>query len=909
MAIDLIARGMANSALENSDTAIERVDQLPNGIHFVGAVDSVSDLPAGANIGDTYIISGVGSQYTWGVKDEEEQWIENGRQLADVAKTGSYNDLLDKPEIPEYLASKEYVDNAVSGKQDTLTAGANIQIRNNIISATGGGGGITEDGKTIIINEAGYAETAVGGYIDEETGNAVPIAPDFIPVDGETIVVNGDGQLEAVSQAPSISADGITIINKDGVLSTAIGGGMDGDTVIPIGSEFIPIDGETITLDDNDKLKAVIPTNISAFNNDVGYQTLSDVQDILTDYQPKLTAGQNINIDANNVISASGGGSVNIDNYTIIEDKDGNIRTSIGGAFINEYEHFTTVDNPLIVDNVITINDEPRDEYPDPISIGVFGPEGEMGGSYRDHHWDEETQCMVYPIFNFYVNVINIIPRENTWDYEIILNNEYTTGDIESVSIGCRHINIEPINPGVIPTGFGLENNGKEITVSRDVLQRGWDVITGVEGEELDFFPEQENVLPDFPVAEFFDRGPEFFNLVFAGQGGGESFGVRKVNTPDGFALVLDGGGPNWFDSITCDDGLIHVNDERHFMEYALRVENIHYDVNKVPVDWNTIRVNENGELFAKVSGGPDEYIKSASVSGTTLTLTDQDDNDTTFTAGGPAKFTSIGDSSLTRYGSSLIAFGEKGTTSIEDYYARNNYLNIFDMGYNNKYHINQSGTLRNMLVLGHDLRIQSPGPNDAEGNILYGQGNIQGRQVILGGGNIVGSRVGTTQQAPISNCIISSTDVSGNYACSNSIFHGEYHTVDTTTYGAGNDSIVVGYSGTLKHGKVAMFGNSLVSTNDNQLVIGKYNYETGNYPFIIGGGTNSTNKANLEATDWDGNKYISGNLYVKCNGWSQTHNHGTPVIAIDPPTTDGNYILECHVNDGIPEYVWATKL
>ena len=81
--------------------------------------------------------------------------------LATVATSGSYNDLSDKPVIPTvptnvsaftndagYLTehqsldnyyNKTQTDNLLAGKQHTLTAGANITIENNVISATGSG--------------------------------------------------------------------------------------------------------------------------------------------------------------------------------------------------------------------------------------------------------------------------------------------------------------------------------------------------------------------------------------------------------------------------------------------------------------------------------------------------------------------------------------------------------------------------------------------------------------------------------------------------------------------------------------------------------------------------------------------------------------------------------------------------
>ena len=66
-----------------------------------------------------------------------------------------------------------------------------------------------------------------------------------------------------------------------------------------------------------------VPTNVSAFTNDAGYltehQSLSDyytkseVNTELADKQDKLTAGTNITIDANNVISSTGGTQVQAD--------------------------------------------------------------------------------------------------------------------------------------------------------------------------------------------------------------------------------------------------------------------------------------------------------------------------------------------------------------------------------------------------------------------------------------------------------------------------------------------------------------------------------------------------------------------------------------------------------------------
>ena len=71
--------------------------------------------------------------------------------------------------------------------------------------------------------------------------------------------------------------------------------------------------------------------------------------------QDKLTAGTNITIDSNNVISASGGGSsggANADEATIITNAEGKLETAIGGKWVDGL-----VDGPVIVDIGTTSED------------------------------------------------------------------------------------------------------------------------------------------------------------------------------------------------------------------------------------------------------------------------------------------------------------------------------------------------------------------------------------------------------------------------------------------------------------------------------------------------------------------------------------------------------------------------
>ena len=51
--------------------------------------------------------------------------------------------MLNPNAIPDGSITENKIDSSVlAGKQDTLTAGENITIENNVISSTGGGGGI-----------------------------------------------------------------------------------------------------------------------------------------------------------------------------------------------------------------------------------------------------------------------------------------------------------------------------------------------------------------------------------------------------------------------------------------------------------------------------------------------------------------------------------------------------------------------------------------------------------------------------------------------------------------------------------------------------------------------------------------------------------------------------------------------
>lgn len=68
--------------------------------------------------------------------------------------------------------------------------------------------------------------------------------------------------------------------------------------------------------------------------------------------------------------------------------------------------------------------------------------------------------------------------------------------------------------------------------------------------------------------------------------------------------------------------------------------------------------------------------------------------------------------------------------------------------------------------------------------------------------------------------------------------------------------------------------GDGTIAAGDRQIAAGTYNAEDANnyFAFMVGNGDyngGSTIRKNAEATAWNGNKYIEGNLYVNCNSWT----------------------------------------
>ena len=77
--------------------------------------------------------------------------------------------------------------------------------------------------------------------------------------------------------------------------------------------------------------------------------------------------------------------------------------------------------------------------------------------------------------------------------------------------------------------------------------------------------------------------------------------------------------------------------------------------------------------------------------------------------------------------------------------------------------------------------------------------------------------------------------------------------------------------------------GLNTIANGSHQHVKGKNNVANSFYADIVGNGTSSLARSNAEATDWDGNKYLAGNIYVGVTNWANP----TTGAACIPPQAD----------------------
>ena len=234
--------------------------------------------------------------------------------------SGSYNDLTDKPTIPIVNnATLTIQKNGTTVKTFTANASsnvtANITVPTKVSDLTNDSGYITGYTETDPVFTASAAYGITSNDITYWDGKS-DFSGDYNDLINKPTLFSGN--YNDLTNKPTIpTADGTTIVDNNGVLS-AVGGGASYTA------------GMGITIENNE---------ISVDTADIATQ--ADVMD----KQDRLTAGTGITIDSNNVISATGGGgSINIDNQTIIK-KNGVYKTAVGGYTTGGGQTTTYVSN------------------------------------------------------------------------------------------------------------------------------------------------------------------------------------------------------------------------------------------------------------------------------------------------------------------------------------------------------------------------------------------------------------------------------------------------------------------------------------------------------------------------------------------------------------------------------------
>ena len=167
--------------------------------------------------------------------------------------------------------------------QQKLTAGENITIVDNVISASGGGGG---------------GSYTAGEYISI-LNNVIDVKSSLIStINGKADASALNGKQDTLTAGTYIDIDANNVIDVKSSLISTING--KADTSALNGKQDTLTAGTYIDIDANNVID-VKSSLISTINGKAEASALNGKQD-------KLTAGTGITIDSNNVISAAGGG-------------------------------------------------------------------------------------------------------------------------------------------------------------------------------------------------------------------------------------------------------------------------------------------------------------------------------------------------------------------------------------------------------------------------------------------------------------------------------------------------------------------------------------------------------------------------------------------------------------------------
>ena len=287
--------------------------------------------------------------------------------LANHSSIISNNQLVDKQYVTDAINNipgqdlsnyytKSAVDTKLGTKQDTLIAGDNITITNNIISASGSSDAATLDSTIPVIDMTdGYSDVAIGTGARVLSNTGLELLSALFTThyqkhgsfDNLVFALKADGVFELFYSSTIVNSASYLYFSRRGFRSTS-GNGANGATML---KEFLTQEMFYITMGEADvtvtgingsgsyafssfsnggTLNDVVlsKTNTNSYTPTSNYHpaTKKYVDDTITTRistkQDTLTAGANITIDANNVISATvsgGSGEIGDSNLQVAE--------------------------------------------------------------------------------------------------------------------------------------------------------------------------------------------------------------------------------------------------------------------------------------------------------------------------------------------------------------------------------------------------------------------------------------------------------------------------------------------------------------------------------------------------------------------------------------------------------------
>ena len=289
--------------------------------------------------------------------------------LSTVATSGSYNDLSDKPSIPEPYELPVASTTALGG----VKVGSGLSITNGVLSATGGGTADSVDWSKIQ-NKPNFANVATSGDYNDLSNK--PTIPSVEGLASEAYV----NEKVAAIVIPEVPTKVSELENDKGYLTehqSLEGYAKTADLaqVAKTGSYNDLIDKPTIPSTTglatetyvDDKIAEIdiptVPTKVSAFTNDAGY---------LTEHQSLIEYAKKTDIPAPYTLptaSTSTLGGVKVDGNTITI-ADGVI-SSVGGSGGSEPEKY--IKDASVSGNTLTLTKKDDTEV-------VFTPSGGSGG-------------------------------------------------------------------------------------------------------------------------------------------------------------------------------------------------------------------------------------------------------------------------------------------------------------------------------------------------------------------------------------------------------------------------------------------------------------------------------------------------------------------------------------------------